>query len=216
MGIFRRNQQRTEPVSAGKTLMGEELVAVPESETARYGEAITEAVSDLYPGDVSDEEAKKYQAAIIMIINDLPRLQSMPEQAFASAQSIVRFGYLTRQVEVDRFGPFDHSQPGFPELLMRCLRETDEEDPVSATCVNWALQEPEHPRPEEPSLLWLIPGLGGQMRDQLSEHAVISLTPEEGLPDGVSLSELKKCWRFGFFYRCSEEVIAAESRPKSD
>jgi hypothetical protein len=209
MAFLRRNRQQPESLPADETLMGDELVAVPEDEVARYGEAITEAVSALYPGDVSEAEVKRYQTAILMIVNDLPRLQSMPEQAFASAQSIARFGYLTRQIEVDRFGPFDHGQPGFPELLMKCLRETDDEDPVSAVCVSWSLQEPEHPRPEEPSLLWLIPGLGGHIRDALSENAVVSLTPEEGLPDGISFSELKKCWRFGFFYRCCEEVIAA-------
>ena len=188
--------------------MGEELVAIPEDEVARWGEAITAAVSDLYPGDVSEKEGAAYQTAVIMIIDDLSRLQSMPEQTFAVAQSIVRFGYLTREVEVDQFGPFNYTRPGFPELLAEWLGKADEENPVGAACVNWALQEPEYPGPGEPSLLWLIPGLGGHMRDGLSEHAVTSLMPEEGLPDGISFSELKKCWRFGFFYRCSEEAIA--------
>ena len=208
MGPFRRKKDTPEQTPAGQTLMGDDLVPVPQEEIDRYIESMLHEVAKVYPGDISEDETIRYRAAFLMIIDDMPRLQAMPSETFAVAQSVVRFGYLTRRIEVEDVGPLDDPHPGFPELLDRCLEEgKDEDDPVTAACINWALREPEHPESDEPSLLWLIPGVGGQMRDQLSEYAVISLSPEGGLPEGVSLGELKKCWRFGFFYRCCEEVL---------
>jgi hypothetical protein len=208
MKLFRRKPRHDETMPNIETLMGEPLVAAPLEEIDGVGEAVTEAVGAIYPGDVPDEEVARYRTAFFMIVGDRGRLQRMPPDTFASAQSIARFGYLTRQVEVEQFGPFDHDHRGFPELLTQVLGEaTDSDDPVSEVCVHWALKEPDQPRHDEPSLLWLIPGVGGQLRSQLSAHAVTSLTPEKGLPGGVTFTELNRCWRFGFFHRCCEEVL---------
>jgi hypothetical protein len=208
VGLFRRKKDEGEAPQT-RTLLGDELVGVPVKEAEVEVERMHAGIVDMYPGEFTEEERVTYQVAVLALVGDPSQPTATPTEVYALGQSMARMGYLAREYEVARFGPFEEVSPGLAELLdVRLAQEADAENSIAEICFGWAQSEPDEPAPDEASLLWMIPGVGGQMRNRLAFYAIYGATPEEGLPGGLSFHALRMLWRFGFLYCCTTEVLA--------
>jgi hypothetical protein len=118
---------------------------------------------------------------------------------------LARLGYCCRIAETEMFEPARRPMPWLSERI-------ESGASVAAICRELAAEEPdEKPDPGQGS--WRVPGPGGHVRHFLALAAAGELHHGEG--DGNppitrehSRGEAKRCFLFGFYARCCEEVAA--------
>jgi hypothetical protein len=117
---------------------------------------------------------------------------------------LARLGYLARQAETEMFERAREPMPWLEERLAG-------DEPRSEICRELAAEEPDgKPDPGEGS--WRVPGPGGHVRHFLSLAAADEVIQGDsnGEPASRDLSagEAKRCFLYGFYLRCCEELLA--------
>src|SRR3954454_22997917 len=125
--------------------------------------------------------------------------QTAPVSASVAAARVARAGYLARVIECERFA---RAREPADELASVALGSWP--DGAVELSAELARAEPaERPRPDDPpAMTWRIPGPGGHVRHYLALAAVEAERPVLGLSE----TDLKGCWLFGFFLRACEEL----------
>lgn len=140
-----------------------------------------------------------------------PVLEAGPEPA-----RLARLGYASRVAEVEMFEPARRPMPWLAEMVDRRAETEDARAAaISAACRELAAEEPDSkPEPGEGS--WRVPGPGGHVRHFLSLAAADQLAEagsngEPPIPRELSAGEAKRCFLYGFYARCCEEVGATSA-----
>ena len=134
-------------------------------------------------------------------------LESVPHP-----RQLARLGYASRIAETEMFEPARAPMPGLTEMLDdRTRSEGGRSAAIAAVCGELTAAEPdEKPDPGEGS--WRVPGPGGHVRHFLALAAADELVhgDSNGGPTARELSSggAKRCFLYGFYARCCEEVSA--------
>ncbi len=131
------------------------------------------------------------------------------EPAIEVARTLGRHGYLARVAETELFEPARSPAPGLAEMLR--------ESPVDALSRRLAAEEPlELPSPDAgPWTSWRVPGPGGHVRHFVAVECIRRALGGRPAPEGLDGAALKRCWFYGFYVRCCEEVRSSPSPSES-
>ncbi|HSD23840.1 MAG TPA: hypothetical protein VLB79_05865 [Solirubrobacterales bacterium] len=130
-------------------------------------------------------------------------------------QALARLGYASRRAEAEMFEPARNSMPWLEEKL----REGSGSADIAEIARELAADEPdEKPAPGEGS--WRVPGPGGHVRHYLALAAADEVVhgDSNGTPPAsreLSAGEAKRCFLYGFYARCCEEVSPTTSADDS-
>jgi hypothetical protein len=121
---------------------------------------------------------------------------------------LARLGYASRVAETEMFEPARKPMPWLSERV-----NTGES--IAEICQELAAEEPdEKPDPGEGS--WRVPGPGGHVRHFLALAAADELANSDTNGDPsvtreLAAGEAKRCFLFGFYFRCCEEAVGPTS-----
>jgi hypothetical protein len=124
-------------------------------------------------------------------------------------QALARLGYASRSAETEMFEPARKSMPWLEEKL----REGSGSVGIAEIAGELAADEPDDkPAPGEGS--WRVPGPGGHVRHYLALAAADEVVhgDSNGKPSAsreLSAGEAKRCFLYGFYLRCCEEVATS-------
>lgn len=124
-------------------------------------------------------------------------------EAAPEPHGLARIGYASRLAETEMFEPARQPMPWLSERV-------NAGESIADVCRKLAAEEPDDkPDPGEGS--WRVPGPGGHVRHFLSLAAADEVVhgDSNGQPSSdreLSAGEAKRCFLFGFYARCCEEV----------
>ncbi|MDP8944194.1 MAG: hypothetical protein M3N16_08770 [Actinomycetota bacterium] len=168
-----------------------------------------------------DEVAAELDRAFEVILGE-SRARKASLAAETLGKRLARLGYLTRDVERERFPTARGSAPELADGLRERLEATggDRLETAVSLAGELARREPmERVDPDdERAASWRVPGPGGHVRHYLAIHSAAAeldqVSEAHQLPMGFSRKgELKRCWMYGFFLRCCEEAFPAGAAP---
>jgi hypothetical protein len=147
---------------------------------------------------------------------DLPEQSVGALEAGPEPRELGRLGYACRVAETEMFEPARQPMPWLADLLDdRIGSDADRPTAIVSVSAELAAEEPdEKPDPGEGS--WRVPGPGGHVRHFLAlagadELAHGGANGEPPVPRELSAGEAKRCFLYGFYVRCSEEAVDANS-----
>lgn len=126
-------------------------------------------------------------------------------------QALARLGYASRRAETEMFEPARKPMPWLKEELGKRRGPAD----IAELVGELAADEPDDkPAPGEGS--WRVPGPGGHVRHYLALAAADEVVhgDSNGRPFAsreLSAGEAKRCFLYGFYARCCEEVSPTTS-----
>ena len=136
-------------------------------------------------------------------------LDNGSDAAVEVARTLARHGYQARVAETDLFEPARLPTPELAEIV--------EESGADAASHRLAAEEPlELPMPDaEGWTSWRVPGPGGHVRHFVATECIRRALGGRPAPDRLDGRALKRCWFYGFYVRCCEEVGSSPPIPRS-
>jgi hypothetical protein len=140
--------------------------------------------------------------------------------------ALARIGYASRVAETEMFEPARQPMPWLAELLEeRTADAPSRVEAIADLCRELAAEEPER-KPDLGEGSWRVPGPGGHVRHFLALAATDQLLEGDSNGDPsvnreLSPGEAKRCFLYGFYARCCEEIATSRqrrqrTRPASD
>lgn len=222
MGFLQRKRSiEAQPISGREDLVmvrGQEFDALLEDLAADALEAVT--------AEKPPDEVARHLSIGFLLVSDRSA-EGVSEEAWVATQSAARVGYMVRAIEYERFDSARHLNLDLAKALSTGLEAAGSEAnstyqvvaDAAARCVR---MESMDPGPDDQiNFSWEIPGLGGEARRRLREDTILAVVTER--PDGtaegtegqiadLTPDDVRRSWKFGFFFRCFEEPLLNDPR----
>lgn len=175
---------------------------------------MTDAVVRAVEGESPPEETLR---ALQVGLPYMLRSADLSEEAILAGQTAARLGYFSRAIEFDTLHAAREADLDLLDALSEKLGDARERgDSGHDTLVKFAAamasSESLDPSPEGSAPSWMLPGAGGAFRGQLADHLLGGVGPpgpdnQPTLPPDVTMADLKRTWKYGFFLRALEEFF---------